>query len=159
MSDIVSQLYCKKCGQPKLRNDFYDQSRQKHLPPEQRRKQGKCKDCAWDNDSNEARRIRRANNPVKQRKDDRKHKLSRKYGITPLEYECMFREQNGVCAICKHPETAFDPRHGIVRRLAVDHCHKTGKIRGLLCNRCNRLLGKCNDDVTLFYSAADYLKK
>lgn len=55
------------------------------------------------------------------------------YGLTVEQYEEMFSKQDGVCAICKQPWKT--------RRLAVDHCHKTGKIRGLLCGRCNGQLG------------------
>lgn len=66
---------------------------------------------------------------------DRKKTLQRKYGITINDYEQMFQQQNGVCKICK----GLDPSG---RRLAVDHCHTTGVVRGLLCPSCNTALGR-----------------
>lgn len=51
------------------------------------------------------------------------------------EYDRLFRSQNGVCAVCKNPETKA--MRGKVRTLCVDHCHRTGKIRALLCDSCN----------------------
>jgi Recombination endonuclease VII len=59
------------------------------------------------------------------------------YRLTEEEYEIVFRYQNGVCAGCGRPP------YGI--RLAVDHCHKTGRIRGLLCWLCNRAIGIIRD--------------
>ncbi len=66
---------------------------------------------------------------------DRKKVLKRKYGITINDYEQMLKQQNGVCKICK----GLDPSG---RRLAVDHCHTTGVVRGLLCPSCNTALGR-----------------
>ncbi len=77
--------------------------------------------------------------------------LKRKYNLTPEQYLTMLKNQNGVCAICGKQEKN--------RRLAVDHCHKTGKIRGLLCALCNTAIGKFNDDVNLLTKAIKYLKK
>ena len=77
--------------------------------------------------------------------------LEDKYGL-PLEgYEFLLEKQQGVCAICHQPET-----NG--RALSVDHCHKTGIIRALLCHRCNRLLGFARDDPELLEAAAIYLR-
>jgi Recombination endonuclease VII len=64
-------------------------------------------------------------------------KLRSSYGLTVEQYQEMVRQQNGVCAICGRP-----PKGGKkTKRLSVDHCHKTGRIRGLLCTRCNIALG------------------
>lgn len=65
----------------------------------------------------------------------RRDQLKHHYGITIEQYDAMCAKQNGVCAICKHP-----PR-GKMQRLSVDHCHKTGTVRGLLCITCNRTVG------------------
>lgn len=78
----------------------------------------------------------------KQRRKGRKHKdsnLQSKYGITLKQYDLMLKSQNGVCAICGKPETAII--QDILKILAVDHDHKTFKVRGLLCNYCNFRLG------------------
>src|SRR5438105_9932161 len=60
--------------------------------------------------------------------------LKKKFGITQAEYDQMFEEQDGVCKICRKPESRIC--RGILCRLAVDHDHKTGKVRGLLCSKC-----------------------
>lgn len=60
------------------------------------------------------------------------------FGITYETYLKMFKRQKGLCAICKKPER--ETVNGKIKRLAVDHDHKTGKVRGLLCGKCNRLL-------------------
>ena len=65
----------------------------------------------------------------------------KRFGITLEIYNEMLVDQNNVCAICKQPETAYDSRLKLVKKLAVDHCHSTGKIRGLLCISCNTKLG------------------
>lgn len=63
------------------------------------------------------------------------YKLRKAFGISIEEYNCLVQKQNGVCAICGKPETA--KYKGKPKALAVDHDHKTGEIRGLLCMRCN----------------------
>ena len=65
----------------------------------------------------------------------RKSHYVREYGITEEEYRVMFQQQLGMCAWCHHPETTR--RQGKIINLAVDHDHSTGKIRGLLCRKCN----------------------
>jgi hypothetical protein len=62
--------------------------------------------------------------------------LKKKYGLTLSDYKRMHEAQGGACAICRRQRPAENRRH-----LHVDHCHKTGKVRGLLCSRCNLLLG------------------
>ena len=79
-----------------------------------------------------------------------------RYGITPDQFKAMFDEQNGVCAICFLPETRIIK--GTLSALSVDHCHQTGKIRALLCHRCNRTLGAFEDDPGRFERAATYLR-
>jgi hypothetical protein len=80
------------------------------------------------------------------------------YGITKIQYEIMLKQQNGVCKICKLPEKCIHHKTKKIKQLAIDHCHKTGKIRGLLCNQCNRLLGYAKDSIELLESAIKYLK-
>lgn len=66
----------------------------------------------------------------------------------------MLGEQGGVCAICGQKETST--YRGKVRKLAVDHCHKTGRVRGLLCMNCNQGLGKFQHSHELLIKAATY---
>jgi len=87
----------------------------------------------------------------------RKIDLKKNFGITPEDYENMLTSQNGVCAICKQPETKLDYRSKKLLPLSVDHCHSTNKIRGLLCADCNRAIGMLHDDVTILESAIKYL--
>jgi hypothetical protein len=79
----------------------------------------------------------------------RSYTLFLRYGITEEDYDEMSSSQNGKCAICEK-----DPK-----RLVVDHCHSTGRVRGLLCDPCNAILGKWEDDSRIARRAAAYLEK
>lgn len=70
----------------------------------------------------------------------------------------MLEEQNGVCAICRCKEKIIN-KNGKKWLLAIDHNHKTGKIRGLLCNSCNIGLGRFNEDIKLLKKAIEYLRR
>jgi hypothetical protein len=85
--------------------------------------------------------------------------LKKRFGLTEREYDLILEKQNGVCAICKDVETVIDGQSKKVKPLSVDHDHKTGKIRGLLCTKCNVGLGAFNDEVCVLLNAAEYLKK
>lgn len=73
------------------------------------------------------------------------------------EYNQLLAQQNNVCAICHNPQDIV--LNGNVKRLYVDHCHITGKIRGLLCNNCNAGLGRFKDDPMKLINALFYLKQ
>ena len=75
-----------------------------------------------------------------------------------LNYQRMYQEQGGLCAICVQPEYRVT-RAGVVKKLAVDHCHKTGVIRRLLCADCNTGLGLFKDRPELLRRAATYLEE
>ena len=83
-------------------------------------------------------------------------KLKKQFGMTLEAYDQMLAAQNGVCAICRKPETAKDG-YGGVKRLSVDHNHETGKVRGLLCGRCNTGLGFFKDNPDVLAEATAYL--
>ena len=85
------------------------------------------------------------------RQNYRRTQLLKNYGIYLEQYENILNQQNGVCAICKKVQTK--------RRLAVDHDHVTGLVRGLLCTSCNVGLGLLKDDCTLLNEAIKYLTK
>lgn len=83
--------------------------------------------------------------------------LKKRFGITLVDYERMLENQKGVCKICQQPEMAIDRFSGLPRALAVDHCHTTMKVRGLLCTTCNTAIGLLQEDQELFRKAAEYL--
>lgn len=139
---------CWCCKTEKPLSDFYNnRSQSDGLASE-------CKICSM-----KRYKIYRANNKEKLREKDRKryrgHKrpplssadklikkdyyLKRTYGVTLKQYDKMFEDQNGVCAICGRAE--IKTYKGVPTRLAVDHNHKTGKVRALLCSNCNQSLG------------------
>jgi hypothetical protein len=92
------------------------------------------------------------------RDKQRHYSLKRYYGLSLNDYAEMYRVQDGKCGICKLPETDKD-RHGNVRVLAVDHCHKTGSVRELLCYSCNSMLGQARDNIEVLLAGADYIRK
>jgi hypothetical protein len=128
---------CKKCNTDKSDDEFYY------------RKDGRissytCKSCTIERTA-EYRKDR----PEKTREWYRKNKL-KQYGLTPDEYQELYDKQNGLCAIC----TKECPQQEL---LCVDHCHKAGDVRGLLCKTCNSAIGFLNDDPELVRSALFYL--
>lgn len=83
----------------------------------------------------------------------------KQYGIGIADYDAMLADQGGVCAICRRAETSI-VRRGVnedTRRLAVDHDHTTGEVRGLLCADCNRAIGLFCDDAATAFRAGAYL--
>lgn len=92
------------------------------------------------------------------RKKGRKCLLKIQYKMTLEQYDELLKIQNHLCYICKNPESSIDKRYNKTRDLSVDHCHKTGKIRGLLCDKCNRGLGYFKDSIENLESAIQYLK-
>lgn len=123
---------CTKCKTSKPLSEFgKDKRRKDDLYPQ-------CKECKrqYQND---------------RYSDVAAKRLERKYGITKYDYDRMFQEQGGKCAICDKPQSACR------RALAVDHCHASGKVRGLLCDECNRALGYFYDDTNRIAKAIEYL--
>lgn len=119
-----------------------------------------CKSCRneknkkWMQDNKE-----RVNKFKKEHYEENKEKvrwqvIKRKYGIVEQDYLEMLKQQKNGCAICG----AIDAQHWETNNLLIDHCHNTGKVRGLLCNRCNTTLGLVNDDKTILKRMITYLK-
>lgn len=97
----------------------------------------------------------RARNPDK----EYERNLQRSFGISLDEYLQKFKNQNFVCSICQNPETVVNGHSKTIKRLAVDHCHTTGKIRDLLCDRCNKTIGAAEDSIELLEKMKQYLIK
>ncbi|MDE2031370.1 MAG: endonuclease VII domain-containing protein [Patescibacteria group bacterium] len=119
-------IYCDKCA------------------PEARRKLHRETQKEWRNKNPERHAVTKANFDLK------------KFGLTFNDYNRLFENQNGACAICK---TTNPKGRGKTRTLAVDHCHKSGKIRALLCNSCNGALGMVKDNVQILKDMINYLEK
>lgn len=96
------------------------------------------------------------NNPEKA-----KEQRLRKYKISLEEYNDRRKEQNYRCAICnkKEEDVAQGRAKTPATSLQVDHCHSTGKIRGLLCTNCNTMIGKADDDVSILLKAIEYINR
>jgi hypothetical protein len=81
-----------------------------------------------------------------------RHKL-KTLGITAVDYDKMYNEQNGRCAICGKHQLELN------KSLHLDHCHLTGIVRGILCSNCNTGLGLFKDDIKILRCAISYLDK
>lgn len=84
------------------------------------------------------------------RTETQEREIIKKYAITEDQYQQILQLQNGVCAICGN--------HQRRQRLSIDHCHLTKKVRGLLCTRCNRNIGRFYDSAVRLQRAAEYLE-
>ncbi|MDQ3574990.1 MAG: endonuclease VII domain-containing protein [Actinomycetota bacterium] len=158
---------CKKCGQSRPLEDFYRAAGTKDGL------RGECKSCSsqdkrrryladpeaaiarvkrWQQANpervNATQRARRAKPEAKLR--ERAGHLMRKYGMTIEQYDAMLEAQSGGCFICSRP-----PREDI--SLHVDHDHATGKVRGILCFRCNNALADFGEDPDILRKAASYV--
>ena len=136
----LTQKICIDCGEPKYKNEFH-----KHKAAKDGLK-NYCKEC-------NKKRVRefKKRNPELKKLWAKNSYLKKKYNINLDEYNILLKNQNGKCAICKkNPK----PNKG----LAVDHSHITGKIRGLLCYKCNNGLGLFDDNISYLKNAIGYLK-
>lgn len=106
----------------------------------------------------EYQRAWRAANPQKSVGYSRKHFLRKKYDLSVEEYQELWDSQKGLCYICNRPERVKDRTGKLRDYLSVDHDHKTGKIRALLCHHCNATLGHVQDNPILLLRMIDYLK-
>lgn len=167
MHDDVPRKVCKKCGLSKPLTEFYAnagnrdgrrpdckacnlaaQKARRDANPEPNRARAR----AWQKANPERYRANQVayRDSGRKRIASRKSYLKRTYGLTVEQYDEMLAAQGGGCAICGRP-----PRDDI--SLHVDHCHRTGDVRGILCFRCNNALGDYLDDGGLLQAAADYL--
>ena len=134
-TDLTAPKKCPRCGQVKSLDQFY-----------------KCKGA---HDGVQSRCIPCSKELVKLTPEKlRIRNFKVKYGITLADYDLMLQEQNDGCAICGRK--ASEERFGV---LSVDHCHDTGRVRGLLCEKHNMALGMFGDDIELLNEAIRYLSK
>jgi len=131
MTYLPENKRCLKCGQTKSQDEF-------HLSSSSKDGLGSwCRHCAL----GKGRRIQ----------------LQQRYNLTVEQYELMLKSQNNVCAICGKLEII---KSGIkVKRLAVDHNHTTGKVRGILCATCNLLIAHVENNPKIFEKIPEYLRE
>jgi hypothetical protein len=129
------------------------------MTKEEKREKNRLKNIEWRKKNPEKYLRSAAKYRNNNRTKIREYKLGVKYGVTLEEYAKMFQTQNGRCAICGKEEITINFGTKQVQALAVDHCHKTGKIRELLCQDCNQGLGLFNDDPDRIQKAADYIDR
>lgn len=147
--DIKKQSkVCGTCGERKNFSEFY--SNRSTCDG----RTSLCKVCV-----NEVRSAYRRKHSAKVKKRARDIHLMYSFGITQGDYDAILKSQNYSCAICGIHYTDVRVTSGRTGYLAVDHCHETGGIRGLLCNRCNLALGFLGDSQDLLHKAAKYLKE
>ncbi len=154
--EILKNKVCSICHEMKPRSDYYLRSKAKGWIS------AKCKKCQLAYYSNwiknkpgkhaQYSRAQRVKNPSKFKAKAHKARLRYLYDISVDQFDSMFRGQNGACAICGKQNL-----NG--RRLCIDHDHKTGKVRGLLCSPCNGFLGQIDDDKSAALKAIQYLEK
>lgn len=128
---------CSRCKETKVLALF-----NKH-PHAKGRRRPECAECTKSY-HRKRRRTRSAD-------EDRKHALKKNYGISLADYQSMHEAQDGKCAICGASSDKLN------RFMAVDHCHKTGKLRSLLCSGCNTGLGFFKDSPALLTAAIQYI--
>lgn len=139
VSILKGHSFCRPCYRI-INKDQY----QKHI--ETRRSYDRSRGSGWDRSGRDQWKVPEAHTYDSY--------LQRNYGITLEDYEKLWKAQGHVCAICLQ-----ECNRSNSTRLCVDHCHKTGRVRGLLCFNCNVGLGKFKDDPELLQAALIYLEK
>lgn len=141
---FVEQKKCKDCNETKSTIEFYVSNRSSDgFAP-------RCKVCHLKKNPVNKERKRQYFQENKDKFEN--NRLWRAYGITLHDYNTMLLNQNFSCAICSY--SVKDS----ARKLDVDHCHKTGRVRGLLCNRCNKFLGMIDVNNSVIQNLIEYLK-
>lgn len=142
----VRTKHCSLCRETKPVTDFYPYSRGSKLEY-----RSGCKPCL--------RSKRRTYYKIVEGKDvPYAQLLKREYGMTLDQYNELLRKQANRCAVCRRPETIVQKQTGVPQRLAVDHDHVTGEIRGLLCHRCNMLVWAMEDNHTTLAAIEAYIE-
>lgn len=148
---------CTKCGVAKPLDSYHKNSRQRGGLAT------RCKECAnaaykaWRESNPESFRAAQRRFHERNPNADRDKHLRRKYGINSAQYDALLESQGGVCALCRKDESVVRRAKSGRESLAVDHCHETGRVRGLLCFKCNTALGVFNDDPERLRAAIAYL--
>ena len=119
-------------------------------------------ECKYDGCTNTCAAPRKQGNRSKLRQDPECNtckNLMQKYGLTTTTRNQMLNEQEGLCLLCESAIRFIGKASGSSREAAVvDHCHTTGRVRGILCSTCNLALGKIKDSTQWLFRAAAYIE-
>ena len=142
-TQLINQKYCIKCKPGAINGEKKYNDKEKYCP--------KCKD--WKPLESFPKKKNSASGRDSYcypcfKEYRRKWVRNKFYGITDEEFNKAFEEQNGSCALC-----------GRYNKLVIDHCHKTGKFRGLICSLCNSIIGRVDDSIELLQKAILYINK
>lgn len=149
MFDFVKLRKCSACNVEKeLLTAFYKQPKKTSHRAEGYMKQ--CKQCILNKN-----KIAHAKPKSKQKIWE--NKLQYRYGITKKDYDYLLEQQNNCCAICNTTNPSLKSKNH--KYFSVDHCHQTGKIRGLLCATCNSAIGLLGDCPETIANASLYLSR
>lgn len=161
---------CGKCYRAKYKKEHYKKLKEKAKKYRDTHKEEKRQ--YWKKNKKRLKKLRKAyckknkarvlklakahrlKNRVKIKEQLRNGDLKRHYNINLEDYDKLLKEQNCRCAIC-----GITPKEQNNKDLAVDHCHKTKKIRGLLCSKCNFLIGHADENIEILQSAINYLER
>lgn len=133
----MTEKECKKCGEVKILSNFHKRKQSKDG------RRGVCKECI-------------NKQPHRSKEASKRAHLKHRYNISLEKYIEIYNSQEGKCKICSEfisIEVKGD------NPAVVDHCHKTGKVRGILCSGCNKLLGFAKDQILLLENSIKYLKE
>lgn len=151
-ADLVRKT-CSRCKRNKLLTDYTKDFKGRNgLSAQCKVCQKERRDKTFKERQNLWRRYA-GKNIEKLKRRDKEYNLKRKFGMTMEDYDKMLAAQKNGCAICGVEKS----KNG--KALAVDHCHQTGLIRGLLCNEHNTALGLFSENLEIMQKAIDYLKK
>jgi len=142
-----SEVRAYRAKNPEIVKAIQDRTRAKHAEKHRRRA------SKWYRDNHEYAKKQMAERRKNKPEVIKNEKLRLSFGITLDDYNNMMMIQNSCCAICSIDSMNFK------RKLAVDHCHKTGRVRGLLCGKCNSAIGLMNDSTENLQNAISYLNK
>jgi hypothetical protein len=140
---------CSRCKTEKPLSEFHNQKSNNDG------KQKTCKVCQKAYSQSDTCKANRKLYYQRTKHQHIERNLKRQYGIDWETYLGLLEKQNGSCAICNRTDSGSH----CSQRLFVDHCHVTGKVRGLLCHHCNSALGLFQDSPTLLQTAIDYVHK
>ena len=136
----MKEKTCTQCQETKPLTEFYHRKNR----PNGTGYASECKECM------KARMSKRYHDDPTRMAD---LTACRTYGLTMDELTAMREKANGICQACGKSEN----EQGHYGKLVIDHCHETGKVRGLICNKCNTILGLCKDNIDILQGLAQFM--